>query len=179
VRVSEGWLRSGRAEVRGVTADVPFEAGVIFRTIESPFVSFTEAKAGNVRFDRGRVDFQVTRRGIFVDRAEVGWCKGSLNAYSVNWEFARPRDEFVVYADRIDLGEALMMIMPFKGRMEGVLYGRFPVGIDAGHVRLAPGFLYSLPGQGGSLRLEGQRADAVAAGPVGDQGEVQEPLARR
>jgi len=178
VRVSEGWLRSGRAEVRGVTADVPFVAGVIFRTIESPFVSFTDAKAGNVRFDRGRVDFQVTRRGIFVDRAEVGWCKGSLNAYSVNWEFARPRDEFVVYADRIDLGEALMMIMPFKGRMEGVLYGRFPVGIDAGHVRLAPGFLYSLPGQGGSLRLEDSAQMRSLLDRSGIKGEVQEPLAK-
>jgi len=178
VRISEGWLRKGRAEVRGVTAEVPFLAGVIFRTIESPFVTFTEARAGNVRFDRGRVDFQVTRRGIFVDRAEVGWCGGSLNAYSVNWDFVRPHDDFVVYADRIDLGEALMMIMPFKGRMAGVLYGRFPVGIDQGHVRLAPGFLYSLPGQGGSLRLEDSAQMRLLLDRSGIKGEVQEPLAK-
>ncbi|HRR32541.1 MAG TPA: YdbH domain-containing protein [Kiritimatiellia bacterium] len=178
VRVNEGWLRNSKAEVRGVTADVPFLAGVIFRTIESPFVSFTEAKAGNVRFGRGRVDFQVTNRGIFVDRAEVGWCRGSLNAYSVNWEFANPSDDFVVYADRIDLGEALMMVMPFKGRMEGVLYGRFPVGIDKGHVRLAPGFLYSLPGQGGVLRLEDSEQMRSLLDRSGIKGDVQGPLAK-
>jgi len=178
LRVNEGWLRKEQAEVRGVTADVPFSVGVFFRTIEQPFVALTHAKVGNVSFDQGRVDFQVTRRGIFVDRAEVGWCKGSLNAYSVNWEFVRPSDEFVVYADRIDLGEALMMVMPFKGRMEGVLFGRFPVGIKEGHVRLAPGFLYSLPGQGGSLRLEDSEQMRALLERSGIKGDVQKPLAQ-
>jgi hypothetical protein len=178
VRLDGGRVRFGKAEMEGVAADVPFLGGVIFRTIERPFVSFKSAKAGDVRFDAGRLDFQVTRRGVFVDRLEVGWCKGSLNAYSVNWDFKKPKDDFVVYADRIDLGEALMMVVPFKGRMEGVLYGRFPVGIDDGRIRLSPGFLYSLPGQGGKLRLDDNRQMQSLLDRSGIKGDVQEPLSK-
>jgi len=109
---------------------------------------------------------------------EVGWCKGSLNAYSVHLVLKNPKDDFVVYADRIDLGEALMMVLPFKGAMQGVLYGRFPVGFDNGHVKLSKGFLYSLPGQGGMLKLDDNTQMASLLEKAGIKGEVQLPLAK-
>ena len=113
-------LRDGRmtrkeVTVEGVTLDVPFEAGVTFRTIKRPQFSFKHCKVGNILLDQGRVFFQITPEEFFIDRMEVGWCKGSLNAYSVHLDRREMKDEFVVYADRIDLGEALMMVMPFLG----------------------------------------------------------------
>ena len=178
VRVTEGRVRSGKVEVDGLAADVPFESGVSFRTIERPSVSFRRATAGNVRLDQGRLAFQFTPRELFVDRLEVGWCKGSLNAYSVHLDLKNPKDDFIVYADRIDFGEALMMVLPFKGMMQGVLYGRFPVGFDNWHVKLSTGFLYSLPGQGGKLKLDDDTQMATLLGKAGIKGEVQAPLAK-
>jgi hypothetical protein len=178
VRLSEGSVRVGKAEVEGLAAEVPFLGGVIFRTVERPFVSFERAKMDNIRFDRGRLDFQVTRRGVLVDRLEIGYCKGSLNAYSVQWDFKNPKDDFVVYADRIDLGEALMMVVPFKGSMKGVLFGRLPVGIDQGKVKLSTGFLYSLPGQGGAMRLDDNRQMLSLLDQAGVKGDVQLPLSK-
>ena len=177
-RVMEGRVRSGEMEVEGLAADVPFESGRSFRTIERPVVTFLHAKAGNVRLDQGRFAFQLSPKELFIDRMEVGWCKGSLNAYSVHLNFADPKDDFVVYADRIDLGEALMMVMPFRGEMEGVLYGRFPVGFDRGHVKLSTGFLYSLPGQGGKLRLEDNAQMLSLLDKSGIKGNVQVPLSK-
>lgn len=178
VKVTDGRVRSGKVEVEGLTLDVPFESGVFFRTIERPFVSFTKCKVGNVLLDQGCLDFQVTQQGLFADRLEVGWCKGSLNAYSVHLDFKNPKDDFIVYADRIDLGEALMMVVPFKGKMEGVLYGRFPVGFDKGQVKLSTGFLYSLPGQGGKLRLDDHRQMLSLLDKSGIKGTVQVPLSK-
>jgi len=128
--------------------------------------------------DQGRFTFQLTPQELFVDRMEIGWCKGSLNAYSVHLAFKNPKDDFLVYADRIDLGEALMMVMPFKGKMEGVLYGRFPVGIDKGRVKLSTGFLYSLPGQGGKLRLDDNTSMQSLLTRAGITGDVQLPLSK-
>jgi hypothetical protein len=178
VKLAEGLVRSGNLEVEGIAADVPFESGVFFRTIERPLVSFKRAKAGNVRTDQGRLAFQLTEQELFVDRMEVGWCKGSLDAYSVHLNLKNPKDEFIVYADRIDLGEALMMLFPVKGQIQGVLYGRFPVGFDNGHVKLSTGFLYSLPGQGGTLKLDDPSQMAALLEKAGIQGSVQAPLSR-
>jgi hypothetical protein len=178
VRLADGCVRSGKMSVDGLAADIPFESSVFFRTIEKPWITFMSAKAGNVRLDEGRVTFQLTPQELFLDRMEVRWCKGSLNAYSVNVAFANPKDEFIVYADRVDLGEALMMVVPFKGKMEGVLYGRFPVGIDNGRVKLSTGFLYSLPGQGGKIRLDDSGQMRALLDRAGIKGEIQEPLSR-
>jgi len=178
VRVAEGSAKKGDLSVSGLTLDMPFEWGGFFRTIERPSITFTQLKMGNVRLDKGDVAFQLTPEEVFVDRVSVGWCKGSLNAYSLHLNVKKPKDNFVVYADRIDLGEALMMVMPFKGMVEGVLYGQFPVGFDSGHVKLSTGFLYSLPGQGGKLRLDDQTPMVSLLNRAGIQGNVQKPLAR-
>ena len=178
VRLTDGRIVRGGIEVGGLGAEVPFEIGLSFRTIDRPVITFNSAKAGNVVLNKGRVEFQVTKRELFIDRAEVGWCKGSLNAYSVHLNPKNPKADVIVYADRIDLGEALMMVMPFKGSMEGVLYGRFPVGIDNGHVRLSTGFLYSLPGQGGKLRLDDSAPMLTLLEQAGIEGDVKQPLSK-
>lgn len=178
VRVADGNVRKGDLSVSGLALDMPFEWSVFFRTIERPVITFTQMKAGNVRLDAGHVAFQLTPQEVFVDRMEVERCKGSLNAYSVHLNIKNPKDTFVVYADRIDLGEALMMVMPFKGVMEGVLYGRFPVGFDDGHVKLSTGFLYSLPGQGGKLKLNDPAPMVSLLKRAGIQGDVRQPLSK-
>ncbi|MDD4016841.1 MAG: YdbH domain-containing protein [Kiritimatiellae bacterium] len=178
VRVADGHVKKGDLSVEGLTLNIPFESGVFLRTIERPSLTFTKMKAGNIRLDKGVVAFQVTPEEVFIDRMEVSWCKGSLNAYSVHLNRKDPKDEFVVYADRIDLGEALMMVMPFKGKIEGVLYGRFPVGFDNGQVRLSTGFLYSLPGQGGVLKLDDSAPMVSLLNRAGITGDVQQPLSK-
>jgi hypothetical protein len=178
VKLADGQVRKDKLSVDGLSADVPFQRGISFRTIERPFVSFMQAQAGNVKLEKGKISFQVTPKEVYVDRMEVGWCKGSLNAYSVHLDFKKPQADFIVYADRIDLGEALMMVFPFKGIVEGVLYGRFPVGFSNGHVKLSTGFLYSLPGQGGKLKLEDHAQMAALLDKAGISGEVKVPLSK-
>ncbi|MDD4622356.1 MAG: YdbH domain-containing protein, partial [Kiritimatiellae bacterium] len=178
VKMREGHLTRGDMDAEGVTADVAFESGVFFRTIERPVVTFKQARAGKLKLDAGRLEFHLSPKELFVDRFEAGWCKGRLNAYSVHLDFKNPKDDFIVYADRIDLGEALMMALPFRGQMEGYLYGRFPVGFDRGRVKLYNGFLYSLPGQSGMLRLDDSSQMLELLEKAGVRGDVQGPLAK-
>ncbi len=178
VKLREGHFASGDMAAEGVAAEVAFEKGVFFRTIERPFMTFERAKVGKLLLDAGRLDFHLTPQELFVDRLEIGWCKGRLNAYSVHLDFKNPKDDFIVYADRIDLGEALMMALSFRGQIEGYLYGRFPVGIDRGRVKLSSGFLYSLPGQSGRLKLDDSGQMLALLEKAGIKGEVQVPLSK-
>ena len=178
VSVAEARFKKDTVEIGGLAADVPFESGLAFRTVGRPEVSFRRAKIGDLRLDAGRAEFQLSPQEVFVDRVEVAWCKGLLHSYSIHLDPKNPKADVVVYADRVDLGEALMMVMPFKGAMEGVLYGRFPVGIDGSHIRLSTGFLYSLPGQGGKLRLDDAAPMSSLLERAGVTGEVQGPLAK-
>ncbi len=178
LRMADGTLRGKSFEARGMVVDVPLEYDGVPRTTGRPLVSFVSAQVGNIRLDQGTVRFQLVPDELVIDRMEVGCCKGSLNAYSVHLNLKNPRDDFVVYADRIDMGEALMMAFPFKGKIDGVLYGRVPVGIDRGRVKLYPGFLYSLPGQGGKIVLDDNRQMLGLLEQAGIRGDVQAPLSK-
>ncbi|HOE60455.1 MAG TPA: YdbH domain-containing protein [Kiritimatiellia bacterium] len=178
VCVRDGQFRKKEMSVSGLALDMPFEFSPTFRTIERPSLTFKQIQAGNIRLDAGRIEFDLTPREVSVGSMEVGWCKGSLRAYSVLFDLKDRKDEFIVYADRIDLGEALMMVMPFQGVMEGVLYGRFPVGIDGNRIRLSTGYLYSLPGQGGRLKLDDAAPMASLLDRAGIKGDVQRPLSK-
>jgi len=177
-RMADGTLRGTSFEARGIAADVPLEHDRVLRTTGRPFVSFASAQAGNIRLDQGMVRFQLLPDELFIDRVEVACCSGSLNAYSVHLNLKNPSDDVVVYADRIDMGEALMMAFPIKGRIDGVLYGRIPIGIDRGRVILHPGFLYSLPGQGGKIVLDDSRQMLGLLERAGIRGDVQVPLSK-
>ena len=78
-----------------------------------------------------------------------------MRTYEVHAGFdGEIRNEFTIYADRVDLGKVLSLVMPFRGEMQGVLYGRFPVGLKNKRIDLSTGYLYSLPGQGGYLKID-------------------------
>ena len=176
--VTDGHLVRGELDVSGIKMHVPFELGVEARTVERPFVSFDAMKVGEVRLANGRVDFQVTPKEVFFDRLEADFCKGKLYAYSVHLDPQNPTADVTVYADRIDLGEMLASSLPFKAdQVEGVLFGRFPLKIDNGQIRLKPGYLYSLPGQGGKFRVNDSRLLEPWLAQAGIQEDVRAPLA--
>ena len=176
--VTEGTLTRGGLDISGIRVSVPFEVGMTPRTIQRPFVAFEAMNVGDIRLENGRVYFQATPGQVFIDRMEADFCKGKLHAYSIHLDAQNPRTEVTVYADRIDLGEMLMVSSPLRAqRAEGVLFGRFPVAIDGGQVRLMPGYLYSLPGQGGSFRLEDSSQLETLLTQAGIQPDVKRPLA--
>jgi len=155
VRLVNGSCRNEKAELSGIEAAVPLRfADGAFRSTGEPVLTIESLQAGNIRMGPGRVLFHLSERELFVERVQMAWAKGSLHAYAIHAGFdGNIRNEFTVYADKIDLGEVFMLVMPFDGEMEGILYGRFPVLLKKKRVELSGGYLYSLPDQGGRLKL--------------------------
>ena len=178
IAVSEGMLTRQGVKVAGLRADVPFEFKNGLRTCQAPVVAFERMEAGQFVVNQGEVLFQLTPEELFVERARVNFCKGQLNTYSIHLNLKQPNSDLIVYADRVDLGETLMMVTPLKGKIEGVLYGRFPVKIADRKIHLSPGFLYSLPGQGGTFRLDDVQQIEPWLAQAGIQSDVKGPLAK-
>ncbi|MBR4170304.1 MAG: YdbH domain-containing protein [Kiritimatiellae bacterium] len=178
LRLQNGDVKQGSMTVNGISAEIPFGYGVLFRTQGRPYLAFTNAVAGNLQFDDGRIEFQVTPQELFIDRALVAWCNGSLNFYSAHIDWKKPQEVFDFYADRIDMGKALTPFIPFPAQMNGILYGRIPIGYENGKIHLNKGFLYSMPKQGGELRINNPDDLAEYLESAGITGDVQSPLAK-
>jgi hypothetical protein len=178
IAVAEGKLTRQGVKVSGLRAEVPFEFRNGFRTCQAPVVAFERMEAGRFVVNQGEMLFQLTPEEFFIERARVNFCKGQLNTYSIHLNLKQPNADLIVYADRVDLGETLMMATPLTGKIEGVLYGRFPIKIADRKIHLSPGFLYSLPGQGGTFRLDDARQIEPWLAQAGIQSEVKGPLAK-
>ena len=176
--IAEGRFTRQGVKVSGLRAEVPFEFRNGFRTCRAPVVAFERMEAGRFLLNKGELLFQLTPEELFIERVRVDFCKGQLNTYSIHLNLKQPTTDLIVYADRVDLGETLMMVTPLTGKIEGVLYGRFPVKIADKKIQLSPGFLYSLPGQGGTFRLDDVRKIEPWLAQAGIQSEIQRPLAK-
>jgi hypothetical protein len=177
--VGGGRLTRGELNVSGIQVSVPFEVGMEPRTVGRPFVSFEAMKMGDIRLDNGRAEFQVSPKELFIDRMEADFCRGKIYTYSIHLDPQNPNAEVTVYADRIHLGEMLAPMLPFKAeQIEGALFGRFPVANDNGQIRLKPGYLYSLPGQGGIFRMSNSRELEPWLAMAGIQPDVNTQLAK-
>jgi len=154
VKLAEGTYHKDEIELTGISMYMPFKWAGAAQSTGEPVVRIESLKAGNIVMGPGKILFQLTDRELFVERAQMAWAKGFLHAYAIHAGLdGNIRNEFVVYADKVDLGEVFMLVMPFDGKMEGVLYGRFPVILKKKRVELSGGYLYSLPDQGGMLKL--------------------------
>lgn len=154
VRLVNGSCSYQEVTLGGLAAHMPFKFDGALRSTGEALLTVESVRAGNIAMGPGKVFFQLREDELFIERAQMAWAKGFLHAYAIHAGLdGGIRNEFVIYADKMDLGEVFMLVMPFDGRMEGVLYGRFPVVLKKNRVELSGGYLYSLPNQGGVLKL--------------------------
>ena len=155
VTLRDGYFEQAKFRVKGVAVDMPFEFDSGLRSKGRPLLTVESMEAGNIRMESGEAYFHLPKDELFVESINMRWAGGFLNAYSIHAGFDGVlRNEFTIYADRVDLGSVFALVIPFEGEMQGVLYGRFPVGVKNNRIELSSGYLYSLPDQGGYLRIK-------------------------
>ena len=120
--------------------------------------SFTNAALAGLEVPGGTLRWRLAQKELLVEEAEFDWCGGKARLYAVRLDLTHPDDlDLVLYIDRMDAGELIRLIKPLDGTATGHLYGRLPLRIRQGQVRLSEGFLYSLPGERGNLKLHNTR----------------------
>jgi hypothetical protein len=114
---------------------------------------FHSLTAGNLVLTNGLFRWVVLPHELFVERGGFNWCGGAVRMYAVHASLNNPQAECVLYLDQVDLGQLLTQMKVLRGTGSGTLYGRLPLRLQGGAVRLSDGFLYSLPGEGGRLQV--------------------------
>lgn len=91
---------------------------------------------------------------LLVTEASAGFCGGFLRLYSFAFDLNRSALGATVLAEDLESGEVLKMVRGFKGVATGRLHGklRFSRGRN-GLLRFRDAYLYSIPGEQGSLRV--------------------------
>jgi hypothetical protein len=124
---------------------------------------FDKASIGDLIFEQGKVVWQLeSPDSIFIEEGVVSWAGGRIftNAVRISPEIK----EFVIpiFCDRLILTEILRQFGITDAEGEGTVSGRIPLLVGRDTIRIEDGFLFSSPGQGGSVKVAA--FDVLAAG---------------
>lgn len=140
--------------VSGIQAEVSVADLGKVRTPPHQQMQFAVAELGGMPVDGGRVEFQVESPGkVFLERCRLNWCGGQVEAYAVALHPGNPVLDVVLYANDIELDRVLGLLKDVDGRGTGRLYGKLPLSYSRGSISYDRGFLFSLPGETGTLEL--------------------------
>lgn len=169
---AEGW------QVDGVAGSAElFLRQNQLRTTGEQSLRFGQLQVAGMQFDGGRMRWQLETDQVRVANAELDWLGGQLRAYALSFDVKRNDTEFVLYVDNVDVGRLLRLVKPLEGSGEGRLFGRMPVKLENGRWKLSTAYLYSMPGQEGSIRLSDTRPLMGLLAQAGVSREVRETLA--
>lgn len=183
-RLTFGW-QEGRVHMpekkwtlEGITTELAFPDLPTFRSASGQQIRFDRLSLGQIAFKQGVIDFTLESPDrILVEKSAFKWCNGHVYGQSARLSGNNPRHEFTFYGDRLHLASLLDQFGTLEAHGEGTVNGRIPLTIEGKQIRVSDGFLFSTPGDGGTIRVTG--TEIITAGvPAGTAEHAQLMLAR-
>ncbi|HOG49807.1 MAG TPA: YdbH domain-containing protein [Lentisphaeria bacterium] len=101
-----------------------------------------------------------------LERVQAKWASGMVRLGATQINLKQPEPDLIIFCDRIDLAEAFHQLGNDQVSGHGALSGTLPLTIKKGNIRFGDGFLSTIPGVAGDIKLSA--ASALTAGvPVG------------
>ena len=98
---------------------------------------------------------RATEKSFLVTEAGAGLCGGEARLYALFLDPERLSAGFTLFLDDIDAGLVLNRLAGFRGAATGRLHGKLPLRIrDGERISVGDAYLYSVPGEEGTVRLE-------------------------
>ncbi|MBI5063375.1 MAG: YdbH domain-containing protein [Desulfatitalea sp.] len=158
IRIDQGTLHhAGRQmTLEGIACDLRLEDLINPRSEPRQQLRVADLTLGKLAAQQLSLDFQLEPPAtLFIEKAGMQWCKGSMQTQAFRLMPGRDEVEVTVYCDRLNLAMLLDQLGAAQGSGEGAVNGRIPLLWKNGELRFDNGFLYSTPGQTGTIRLSG------------------------
>jgi len=126
-------------------------------------LTFARARIGDMVVEDGSVLFQVeTPRSVFIEKSGFRWCGGHVYTYALQITPEINEYDVILYGDGLKLADILEQFGVANTAGNGAVNGRIPLQYRNGLLRFEEGFLYSTPGEGGTIRFS--KADMLMKG---------------
>lgn len=111
---------------------------------------------GSLKADHLDVDFQIEGwQTLFIEKAGINWSNGKINTSSIRIKTDKEDYDVTLFCDRLNLAMVLEQLGAAQASGEGTVSGRIPLRWAGGRLSFDNGFLFSTPGQSGSIQLTG------------------------
>lgn len=140
--------------IEKLNADISIQDILKLKSAPRQKISFLRASFGNLFVNDGKIDFQLeSPKSIFIEKSSFKWCGGHLYTHAMRIVPGKDNYELTLFCDRIKLASLLEQFGVGKASGNGSVNGRIPLTFKDGKLDFKDGFLYSSPGDGGSIQL--------------------------
>ncbi len=158
IAVDEGELRHAKSQtaVEGITLNLSMKDLIAMQSAAQQHLKVESITMGKLNARALDVQFQIEPEAtLFIEKATLQWCRGGVQVHALRLTPDLNHVETTLFCDRLNLAMLLEQLSLAQGSGDGAVNGRIPVQIYDGHLRFENGFLFSTPGQSGSIRLSG------------------------
>jgi hypothetical protein len=142
-------------EIEGVRLGLSLPDLFTFRSAAKQAFQFKKAAFGKLLLTDGHIEFQIeSDRSVLIEKSSFKWCNGSVNAQSLRILPGIEDYELVLYCDRLNLGMLLEQLGAARAEGDGTVNGRIPLRFKNGKLIFNDGFLFSTPGDGGTIHVK-------------------------
>jgi hypothetical protein len=142
--------------LEGIDMDVQIKDLFKMKTAPRQRLHIGHLAFGNLKADHMDVDFQIEgRQTLFIEKANVNWSNGKIDTSSLRIRTDKEDYDVTLFCDRLNLAMVLEQLGAAQASGEGTVSGRIPIRWSAGRLTFDNGFLFSTPGESGSIQLTG------------------------
>ncbi len=180
IKVTDGEIsfENEKFHASGINTCLGFDNVLAFRSAPAQILTIDSILSNNISISNAIIKYSVDSiHSFLIEQASFKWCDGRVNTGSIRFSPDKNSYDIMLYCDRLKLSGILRQLGSFKAEGNGSLNGRIPVHYSNGKFSFDNGFLFSTPGVGGKIKVEG--TDALTAGiPVSSPEFAEIDLAR-
>lgn len=140
--------------VKGIQAALLLDDLPRLRTAPHQKIAFESLQLDQATLGGGEITYHVqSPNAVFLERCRLDWLGGRLVTHAVSFDPQKPDFSVTVFFDSIALSEMAPLLGSVAGKAQGTLYGKLPISVHGGRISYEDGFLYSVPGETGTLQL--------------------------
>ena len=149
-------LKQKGAAIEGIQTALVLTDLFEMRSAPEQKLCFEKAWFGELNIQDGTMEFQIESAGsLLIEKSGFGWCDGNVYTQAMRISPKIKDYNLILYCDRLKLAMILEQFGAVNAQGNGTVNGRLPIRIKNGKIRFKDGFLFSTPGEGGTIRLTG------------------------
>jgi hypothetical protein len=149
-------LKEKKAAIEGIQTALFITDLFKIRSAPKQEFNFDKASLGGLNIHDGKIEFQIESTGsLLIEKSSFGWCDGNVYTQAMRISPKIKDYNLILYCDRLKLAMILEQFGAVNAQGDGTVNGRLPIRIKNGKISFKDGFLFSTPGDGGTIRLAG------------------------
>lgn len=161
--------------IEGVELQLAMSDLLNLRSDPGQVLKFQRFTWGDIEISEGEASFQIeSPSSLFLKKSSFLWCGGNVYTHGLRLKPGNDGLDIICYCDRLRLATVLKQFHLASAEGEGSVNGRLPISYKNGEIKIADGFLYSTPGEGGIIRFN---TETLIPGAAGTQKGIQTDVA--